>query len=397
MKKILIFSHAMEIGGAEKALLGLLENIDQDQYHVDLFLMRHQGELLKEIPEGINLLPEKRAYSCLAVPFKEVIKKRQFGVAIGRYLGKRAAQKKVRELKLGDNDVSLQYSHKYTLKYMPLISDTEYDLAISFLTPHYFVANKVKAKTKLAWIHTDYSYVQMDRASQLVMWDCYDKIASISDQVTKSFITVFPELESKVIKIENMLPIQYISRLANEPLSDEKYSCQNGLKLLSIGRFCNAKNFDNVPYILKELRKKNIDAFWYLIGFGTDEIKIRDAIQKTETEEYVIILGKKENPYPYIQSCDFYIQPSRYEGKCVSVIEAQILNKPVIITDYPTSPSQLHDGQDGVIVPLENEKAADGIADLISNSDKQRFLIKNTEETDYSNREGIQEIYKLIH
>jgi hypothetical protein len=77
---------------------------------------------------------------------------------------------------------------------MPAIeAHREYDLAVSFLTPHYITAQKVKAKKKIAWIHTDYSKVEVDRESELRMWDAYDHIASISDAVTESFLKTFPE------------------------------------------------------------------------------------------------------------------------------------------------------------------------------------------------------------
>ena len=83
------------------------------------------------------------------------------------------------------------------------------------------------------------------------------------------------------------------------------------------------------------------DFKWYIIGFGPEEELIRQRIAEYKMESHVILLGKKENPYPYIKTCDIYIQPSRYEGKSVSVREAQILCKLVIITDYPTSNSQI--------------------------------------------------------
>ena len=92
----------------------------------------------------------------------------------------------------------------------------------------------------------------------------------------------------------------------------------------------------------------------------------------------VIILGKKENPYPYIKACDIYIQPSRYEGKAVTVREAQMLNKPVIITNFLTAKSQLEDGFDGIIVPMDNEKCAEGIISLIKNERLRDELIENT-------------------
>ena len=44
----------MELGGAERSLIGLLDAFDTHNYDVDLFLMRHEGELLKAIPDNIN-------------------------------------------------------------------------------------------------------------------------------------------------------------------------------------------------------------------------------------------------------------------------------------------------------------------------------------------------------
>ena len=395
MKKILIFSHAMELGGAERALLGLLEAIDTTKYSVDLFLMRHQGELMKYIPDNVNLLPENKKYSCLAIPMKEVIRQCQFGVAFGRIRGLFAAKKRVKQLKLGDNDVALEYSHKYTLRYMPQVSKEEYDLAISFLTPHYFVADKVRAKKKIAWIHTDYAFVEVDRQSQLKMWERYDNIISISDNAMESFVKTFPTLEERVSVIENIMPMQYMSQLADEFSAKEEMP-KSEVSLLTIGRFCNAKRMDEIPQICKRIRESGIDAKWYLIGFGGDEVLIRQRIAEAGAEDYVIILGKKENPYPYIKACDIYIQPSRYEGKSVAVREAQILGKPVIITNYATAASQLKDGVDGVIVPMDIDACADGIIKVIKNKELQEKLVENTKKTDYTNAGEIEKLYRFM-
>ena len=113
-------------------------------------------------------------------------------------------------------------------------------------------------------------------------------------------------------------------------------------------------------------------------------------------KENMIILGKKDNPYPYIKACDIYAQPSRYEGKCVSVREAQMLEKPVIITKYETSSSQLEDGIDGIIVPLENSACADGIVKVINDKKLQNRLVQECKKRNYSNREEVQKIYNIL-
>ena len=394
-KRILIVSHAMEIGGAERALLGLLENIDTKKYQVDLFLLRHQGELLKYIPDNINVLPEIPEYSVLARPMKDTLKEGHICLTAARLYGKYKAQKYEKKRKYTQSGVAIEYSHKYTKRFMPAIQpDIQYDLAISFLTPHYFVTEKVNAKQKIAWIHTDYSIVQVDVESELKMWNSYDYIASISEDVTQSFLKTFPSLKKKIVLIENILPKTLIEKQAEELVS-VKFDTQT-INLLSIGRFSTPKNFDNVPDICKRIVEKKKNVKWYLIGYGGEEELIRKKISETGMEEHVIILGKKENPYPYIKMCDIYVQPSRYEGKCVAVREAQMLGKTVIITNYTTAGSQLEDGKDGIIVPMENSECANSIVTVIKNKELQKQLIKTTKNRDYTNRSEINKIYKII-
>lgn len=395
-KKILIVSHAMEIGGAERALLGLLENIDTEVYQVDLFLMRHTGELLEFIPSNINVLPEIPAYTVLARPMLQTMREGHFLLTVARMYGKCRATRYNKKNQLKDSGVALEYSHKYTKRFMPSIQPgVEYDLAISFLTPHYFVAEKVCAKKKVAWIHTDYSVIAVDVKSELAMWNAYDNIISISEDVTTAFLKTFPSLKNKIILIENILPQKLIEKQSKEAV-EEQLKKKDEIMLLSIGRFSTAKNFDNVPDICRRIIEAGVNAQWYLIGYGQDEALIREKISKSKMENYVHILGKKKNPYPYIRMCDAYIQPSRYEGKCVSVKEAQMLGKLVIITNYATSASQLEDGVDGIIVSMENEYCANGIISILKNKELRKSILENVLKRNYTNAEEIKKIYKLI-
>lgn len=394
MKKILIVSHAMEIGGAERALLGILENIDTEQYEVDLFLMRHEGDLLNLIPDNINLLPEIPAYTVLARPMKDTLQEGKILLTAARLYGKYKAKKFDKQNGYTESGVAIEYSHKYIKKFMPEIQKgIEYDLAISFLTPHYFVAEKVLAKKKIAWIHTDYATVQVDVESESKMWGAYDYIASISEDVTQSFLRTFPSLKDKIILIENILPKTLVEKQAKE--SVEESFDRNCINLLSIGRFSTPKNFDNVPDICRRMVEKNINVKWYLIGYGGDEKLIRQRITENGMQDHVIILGKKENPYPYIRMCDVYVQPSRYEGKCVAVREAQMLGKPVIITNYATSGSQLEDGVDGVIVPMDNAACAEGIVNVLKNEQLKTSIVENVLKRDYTNSMEIKKIDRL--
>lgn len=394
-KKIFIFSHAMEIGGAERALLGLLNSIDYSKYDIDLFLLRHSGELLDLIPEQVNLLPEIPQYSAMMKPMVAALKQGQLKIVAGRIIGKIKAKQFNKRMGFQDSFAVFDYSHKYTKKYLPVISKTQYDLAISFLMPHYIVQEKVQAKKKIAWIHTDYSICNMDVESETAIWSKYDNIISISDDVTKAFLTKFPSLENKIVYIENILSKGFIDGQAD--LIDVRNEMEiSTVKLLSIGRFSEAKKFDEIPQIASIIKSKGIDFKWYIIGYGGEEKLIRSKISEFSMEDTVIILGKKDNPYPYIKACDIYLQPSRYEGKAVTVHEALILNKPVIITDYPTAHSQLKDGFDGIIVPMDIEGSANEIARVIKDKELQQRLICNMQSTNYSNESEIEKMYKLM-
>lgn len=394
-KSLLIVSHALEIGGAERSLIGLLDALDPEHWDIDLFLLRHQGELIADIPEYVNLLPEVSAYTVLARPMKDTLREGHVLLTAARLTGRIAAGRYAKKHGHTESGVALEYSHKFTCPLMPKIQPgTEYDLAISFLTPHYFVAKKVQAKQKIAWIHTDYSRVQVNIPSETAMWSAYDHIASISDAVTESFLKLFPGLKNKVVLIENILPVRYVKKQA-KAFSVEPEMPADGIRLLSIGRFCYQKNFENVPDICARLLEKGLRVYWYLIGFGPDEGLIRERIAASHMEEHVIVLGKKENPYPYIKACDLYVQPSRYEGKAVTVREAQMLGKPVVITRYATAKDQLEDDVDGVIVPMDNEGCAEGIAVLLRNPEEMARLSDCCQQRDYTNAAEIGKLYAL--
>lgn len=171
-KKIIIISHSLEVGGAERSLIGLLSSLNPKKVEIDLFLLRHEGELYSQIPPYVNIIPEVPAYTVLARPMKKTFKEGHYLLTSARLLGKIMAWLYDKRKRYSDSSVALEYSHKYTWRLMPeIMPEKEYDMAISFLTPHYIGVHKVRAKKRIAWIHTDYSSVQVNVESELTMWD----------------------------------------------------------------------------------------------------------------------------------------------------------------------------------------------------------------------------------
>lgn len=399
--RILIAIHYMHLGGAEISLIGLLQALDPKKVDVYLFVYSHEGELMKLIPDYVNLLPEEPDWSMFEKPMKEVLKKGYFKILFARLKAKWRMKQLVKRNHPKNSAAILGYAGEEVSK---VVSDLHkygtYDLAISFLNPHDFVKDHVLAKKKICWIHTDYTRIDIDVEQELPVWDSFDYIASISSEAAKTFLQVFPTLAPKIIEIENILSSSFVRVRAEEFKATEFLTDKKCLNLLSVGRFCEAKNYDNVPDICKRtleiIKDKNIDIRWYIIGFGGGEELIRQKIAEAGMQEHVIILGKKENPYPYIKACDIYVQPSRYEGKSVTVREAQMLYKPVVVTNYPTASSQIQNGDDGIIVPMDNEGCAKGLVEFILDKQKQEHIIEYLKAHDYGNVGEVEKIYEII-
>lgn len=390
-KKIFIAIQYLEIGGVERSLIGLLGVIDYTRYDVDLFIYRHTGELMLFIPKQVNLLKEIPVYTTLTRPIIEIIKEGYFRIAAARLWAKHKASLFGKQHTDQENYAIFQYVADATTNALPTINNIEYDLAISFLTPHNIVKEKVKAKKKIAWIHTDYSAIAIDIRQELRIWKSYDYIAAISENARLGFLAKFPSLNTKIVLIENILSADAVKKQALL----ENVQLKGKIKLLTVGRFCYPKALDNAVRICAKLVQMGLPVKWYAIGYG-DEQTIQRTVEACKMHEHFVILGKKTNPYPYIAACDIYVQPSRYEGKAVTVREAQILGKPVAITAFPTSASQLKDGIDGVIIPMDIDGAALGLKKFIENKEQQDYLQKNMAVTDYSNQSEVQVIYNLI-
>lgn len=237
---------------------------------------------------------------------------------------------------------------------------------------------------------------QCECGKEIKVWSQFDHIVSISEDVTRAFLQVFSTLAGKIIRIANILSPKSVREKALTGKVD--FPVQNGrVNLLSVGRFTFAKNFDNVPDICRRILQEGCDVYWYIVGYGGDEHLIKEKIKEAGMESCVILLGKQENPYPFIKGCDIYVQPSRFEGNAVTVREAQILCKPVIVANYPTAHSQIQQGIDGIIVPQDNAGCAHEMAGFIKNKELQQNIVSYLKEHDYGNEKEVQKLYHLMN
>lgn len=396
MRKILISSFDMEVGGVERSLISMLNNFDYENNEVDLMLYRHIGDFMNLLTDKVNLLEENKSYSTFRKGIGQTIKEGNVFLGASRLLAKLIGELSKKDNKNNaESVVQMQLMWKYALPFLPKL-DKEYDVAISYLWPHYFIAEKVKAQTKIAWIHTDYSTIETDIKMDLKMWDKFNYIMAVSEECKNAFLKKYPSLHNKVKVMENITSPDFIRRMSEEKVDDD-ISKDNSFKLLSVARLSHAKGIDNAVRALRILHDRGLTNIkWYVVGYGGDEAMIKELIAENKLKDSFILLGKKTNPYPYMRTCDIYVQPSRYEGKAVTVGEAQILGKPVIITNYTTAKSQVIENIDGYICELSVEGIANGIEKIYKNNELREVLAFNCSNTNYSNNNELDKLYKLI-
>lgn len=381
----------MRIGGAERSLLGLLETFDYTQYEVDLFLFSHEGEYMSMIPSEVNLLPEIKAYNALTTPLDKLKAtdskaywKKKAAITIARMMYA------VKGSKCSENGVTL-WCEKLLVPGLPRINDKQYDFGISYMAYHSILKKKAHCKKYIGWFHSDYRKVNPLKSLDFAQWCSLDYIAMVSEECKHAFLKIYPQLAPKTLAIENILSVPQLKMQAKQETP------HSSPYILSVGRLCPAKAYRRAIEACSLLRDKGIDIIWYVLGEGEEEVQLRGYIKEKKLQKHFILLGATDNPYPYISKCTIFVQTSDFEGKSVAIREAQILGKPVLITNYETATSQVENGVDGVIVDKTPEAVAEGIMRLLNNSEFRNQLSNNCRHRDYSNTKEIEKVYGLIN
>ena len=401
MKKVLFVISALTTGGAEKSLVNLLNLLNYSKYKVDLLLFKHEGIFMKQVPQEVNILsiPDTLKYAFTSLDSDGFRKIPSLNAGFRRYLG--TAYTRLRYYSNTNRGKQIRWNTFYrnAIKDLP----GEYDVAISYMHGEamYYVADKVHAKKKVTWVHNDYNADGFDREIDRPYFAKFDRIVSISDECVKIFSDIFPDFADKTICIPNLTAASLIKKLALDFLPNEYKEVRatepDKTILLSIGRLSSQKGFDVAIQTAKVMQDQNINFIWYIIGQGELKERLQKQIIDAQVENKVILLGIRENPYPYFYYCDIVVQPSRYEGKSVVLDEAKILAKPVVVSNYDTVKDQIIEGSEGIVVPLEPYQIAGAIIDLLNNPNKRLQLSDYLQKHEYGNEDLIEMYYNQIN
>ena len=266
-----------------------------------------------------------------------------------------------------------------------------YDAALFFCCEP-IMAGRVDAGRTAVWVHTDWGRFHPIRALVNRLFPRADLIVNVSDQAKESFDRLLdPCHRNRSVVIGNTLSKDWMMKRAAERDVPKK----EGLRILSVGRLSEPKNFFRALDAAKSLSDRGLAFDWKIVGGGELEAALRKRLSELGLEGRVTLEGAVSNPYPYYRWADLFVCTSDWEGKSVSVCEAQAFALPTLITRYGTASSQLEDGVDGMIVDLSAEAVADGIARLAADEGLRRRLADTCASRDYTNRRELARVMAM--
>lgn len=398
--RILFVINTLGQAGAETALLSLLKTLAREKgearYEISLYVLTGQGEMASRLPADVRLLNKKyREESVLTAKGRKYLKKtvlkamftRATVVKLFPYLVKNTCAMLGKKRLLPDKLLWRVLSDG------GMVLPEEYDLAVSYLEggAAYFVADHVKAAKKAAFIHVDYEKAGYTRALDKDCYLAFDKIFTVSDEVREAFLKAYPELPDKTEVFHNILNKEEIVRRAEE--GEGFTDGFTGMRLLSVGRLTAQKAFEVSVDAMKRLKDAGKNVRWYVLGEGDQRKKLQEQIDALGLTEDFILYGAVNNPYPFMKQADIYVHASRFEGKSIAIQEAQILGKPMVVSDCSGNREQVCHGKDGLMCGLTPDSLAENIMLLLEDEALRGKLGAAAAK---KNADAAEEIQKLL-
>lgn len=391
-KKILFVIESLACAGAERSLINLLSIIDYTKYDIYLQLFNYSGELQKYLHPQVKVLkPLKYFKFCSRKKWKQL-----FSLDISFLFARMIYSLAIRCGKLCHSDKARILWRVAT----PLIkpSSNEYDIAIAYAHnfPTFYVANKVTANKKIAWVNVDLHLNKTNKLFQVQFYNKFSNIVTVSDSAFKEFQTLYPQFTQKTCIIYDILCEKIIKHYAAEQCA--LITSNDTVTILTVARLNGLqKGYDILLNTCKILKDRGVNFIWYAIGEGDYRPIIEKFISENHLENHFKLLGIKSNPYPYFNKCDLYVQTSRHEGYGLSIAEARILNKPVVTTEFDAVWNQMVQGKNGIVVPIDAIAVADAIQDLIENPEKRKEISDYQQSEKKGTIEELQKFYDIIN
>lgn len=377
-KKLLFVIDCLRSGGAEKSLTSLLPLLDYNLYDVDLIIFVRGGRYEKYVPSQVNIIKYRLYGSSKIDRIWKIIHQLNFFYQLPGLSKRHGAEIHWKKM-------------SRTLK--PL--EGRYDVAIAYQQgmPTFFVATKVYAKNKIAWVNADIYAAGYDMDYCRQFYDKMDAVVPVSLKLKDLLTERAPWISKKLYCIYDIINPDVIKQLSQEPVDDMPATEDEDISIVTVGRLSKPKNHLLAVETARVLKDKGIKFRWFFVGEGEMRPVIENKIKEAGLEQNVVLLGLKENPYPYMARADVYVQTSSFEGFGLTIAEAKILQKPVVSTDFDIVYDQIQDGKNGLIAKMTPEDVAAKVIRILSEQGLRESII--TELSKESNTTTITEPEKF--
>lgn len=375
-------------GGVESTFLSLLKIMDKNKYEITLMMLNVDRDCLDRIPKDIKICTIK-------IPEKDE------GIFFGKkkiafkYLKKFQIIKILKFLVYSRN-ISLTENRTKNFEYFKRISndipvvEEEFDLAIDYFGyatfTTFYLSEKINAKKKISWLHSIMSRFEPSAFKEF--YEKMDRIYACSEMVKEDFETIFPTINTVEVFYNIINPIEIRKKAQIKGGFIDNY---DGKKILTVARICHEKGIDIAARTYNLLRQNDYRVRWYIIGEGSAEEKNK-IYEIVHDKENFIYLGFQSNPYNYMEQCDIYVQPSRFEGYCTTTNEARIIGCPIVMTNVSGASEQIENGKTGYIVESDELSLYNAITKLLDSKELIDQFKENLKLLDCDTRNEVNKL-----
>ena len=388
-KKIIFITQALWIGGIETALVNLLNCIDYNEYDVTVLVCRASLEMKEKINSKCRLIIIDREQT---ISFNSAYKYK----SLYHLTEEPDNPSSLHNIMMWTVPVIKWFENRLYIRYIrDFIKEEHFDAAIIYSDVVSEIAIRAINADKylMFYHHGAMRHVYHDG----IAYKKCEKIIAVSQNQALELKKFVPKYADKITVINNFTDVKGIISRSLLPCEDtfdsEKYD------IVTVGRVSYEKGMDLAVQACAKLVSngfKNIK--WWIVGDGPAMPEIKKLVSKLNMNDYVNLVGMKENPYPYIKNADLYVQPSRFESFGLTIKEAMILCKPIISTSTFGAKEIIQNRKNGILCSSEKNDLANKIEEFIKSSklfNDMKFQ-HNIKDFEIENRKLMEELEKVI-
>ena len=363
---IVVVVSSLNVGGPQRSLLSLLNEIDSTKFKVDLVILNPARDELRDfIPGHVNVVATPRLVTAATLPKDEFIASlARLLRAFPMHVSLRVLGCLLRGLVTRRSASSVrQRVWRVCAPYLPRLGNA-YDVGIGVLgLSTYALVDLVQADRKYHWIRSDSRMLDRDRSIEASYFSVVNGAIAVSSAVKDAFLEVYPEFDRPIRVFKN--DTSSLRVLEASPLRHWGKTGSSQLRLLTVTRLDPLKGLEIAAEACSILLGRGYSVSWLVLGEGPHRAEIEKQILQLGVENSFRLLGSELDVGKYLQVADVFVHPSRAEGRSNSVEEARAFGKAIVATCYPTVVDQVEHGVNGLVAEMSGVAVADAVEELI--------------------------------